>query len=154
MARGGGLDDTVLSTLAFAAVGDLLVLCYSTVDPSDADWEIWIQRERQMAHRAVLVSTEGGSPNARQRKRVAEETDMKGAMRPPLALLTDSATVRSIMTAFSWIFGKHAPMKAFPRNALDDAMAWLGAPVSVDRVRPVVARLHASLVAPPAKQAR
>jgi hypothetical protein len=146
MVRDDAHDDTVLSAIAFAAVGELLILCYSTASPSDAEWDVWIEREKRMAHRAVLVSTEGGSPNARQRARVAEATDTKGATRPPLALLTDSAAIRSIMTAFGWILGKHQPMKAFPRSALDEAMAWLGVPVPVDRVRPVVARLHASLV--------
>src|SRR6185312_1703741 len=102
-------DDTVLTTLAFAAVGDLLVLCYTTAPPSDADWNVWIDREKRMEHRAILVSTEGGSPDARQRARVAQETDTKGAPRPPLALMTDSAAVRSVMTAFSWILGKNTP---------------------------------------------
>jgi hypothetical protein len=139
-------DDTVLETLAFTAVGGVLVLCHTSADPSDDEWETWIDRERRHEHRAILIATRGGAPNSRQRARVAEATGQKSGRRPPVALLTDSAVTRSVMTAFGWILGAHAPMKAFPTTALEEAVSWLAVTVRPETVRAVMARLQASLL--------
>jgi len=144
-------DDTVLESIAFASVDDLLVLCHSTVSPSDQEWETWIAREARGEHRGILISTEGGAPNSRQRSRVAEKTGKRAGVRPPVALLTDSAIIRSVMTAFAWILGSEQPMKAFPRTAIDEAVTWICPDLLPARVRPVVSRLHASLAQAPSK---
>ncbi len=138
-------SDTVLRTIAFAAVDEILVLVHSSADPSDAEWEAWIERERRRTHRALLISTAGGAPNSRQRARVAEATPYARGQRPPVALLTDSAVTRHVMTAFAWILGAEHPMRAFPRGAIVDAVAWLGAAPSVDRVKSTIQRLHAEV---------
>jgi hypothetical protein len=141
-------DDTVLETLAFAAVGELLVLCHSIASPSDHDWDFWIEREKRKEHRALLISTHGGAPNSRQRARLAEASAKK-VLRPPVALLTDSALIRSVMTAFAWVLGKRQPMSAFPPTGIDEALSWLGVTVRIERVQAVMARLHSGLAKTP-----
>lgn len=138
-------NDTVLDTIAFTAVDDLLVLCYLRASPSDAEWDVWLARERPMEHRALLVWTDGGAPNARQRARVASETGHGLATRPPVALLTDSMVIRSVMTAFTWVLGAAHPIKAFPREAIDAALEWLPVRPQPTRVRAAIARLNTAL---------
>jgi hypothetical protein len=138
-------EDTVLDTIAFTSVDGLLVLCHSSAAPSDEEWETWIARESRYEHRGILISTEGGAPNSRQRSRVADKAPKRGGLRPPVALLTDSAIIRSVMTAFAWILGKEQPMKAFPRTGIDDAAQWLDPKIPPQRLRLAVTRLHSSL---------
>jgi hypothetical protein len=145
-------DDTVLESIAFTGVEGLLVLCHSSASPSDEEWDAWIARESRGDHRGILISTEGGAPNSRQRSRVADKTGNRGSVRPPVALLTDSAIIRSVMTAFAWILGKDQPMKAFPRTALDEAVAWLGADVRPAPVRAAVSRLQVALSRAPSRR--
>lgn len=138
-------NDTVLDTIAFTAVDELLILCYLQASPSDAEWDVWLARERRMEHRALLVWTDGGAPNARQRARVAAETGHGLAARPSVALLTDSVVIRSVMTAFTWVLGPAHPIKAFPREAVDQALQWLGVHAQPTRVRSAISRLNAAL---------
>jgi hypothetical protein len=142
-------NDTVLETLAFTAVGELLVLCHSKAHPSDAEWTTWVERERRREHKAILISTDGGAPNSRQRARVAESTPYASGRRPPVALLTDSAVARHVMTAFAWILGNSHSMRVFPRGDVADAVAWLGATSSLDHLRAAIERLHATLANQP-----
>ena len=137
--------DTVLDTIAFTEVDELLILCYLRDSPSDAEWSVWLERSKPMKHRALLISTEGGAPNARQRARVATEIGQGVAQRPPVALLTDSLVIRSVMTAFSWVLGSAHPIRAFPREGVDTALEWLGVQTRSVRVRAAIARLNAAL---------
>ncbi len=141
-------DDTVLTTIAFAAVDDLMVLCHSEDNPSEAEWDRWIATERQGKHRALLVATRGGAPNSKQRARVAEVLGANAAPAPPVALLTDSVALRTLMTAFTWLLGHQHRMKAFPPDAVGEAVAWTAIAVRPERVRAVLERLHAALKAP------
>ncbi len=141
--------DTVLRTLAFTAEEDILVLCHTSAPPSDQEWEAWLAREVRAEHKGLLIVTDGGAPNSRQRARVAEATSSRGVRRPGVALLTDSAFIRSVMTAFAWILGQEHPMKAFPPTAIDEAVVWLRVRAQPPRVREAVARLRTALALPP-----
>jgi hypothetical protein len=147
-------NDTVLRTLAFTAEEDLLVLCHTSAPPADEEWETWLVREARREHKGILITTDGGAPNSRQRARVAEATGGKGKPRPGVALLTDSAVVRSVMTAFAWILGQEHPMRAFPRAAIDEAVVWLRVRAEPVRARAAVARLRAALSLPPIAQGK
>jgi hypothetical protein len=138
-------NDTVLDTIAFATVDDLLILCYLRASPSDAEWDVWLAREKHMTHRGLLVWTDGGAPNARQRARVAVETGQGLDARPPVALLTDSMVIRSVMTAFTWVLGAAHPIKAFPGESVDSALEWLGVQARPAPVRGALSRLSAAL---------
>ncbi len=138
-------NDTVLTTMAFAAVDDLLVLCHSEDNPTEAEWDRWIATERLRKHRALLVITRGGAPNSKQRARVAEVLGANAGPTPPVALLTDSAVLRTLMTAFTWLLGRQHRMKAFSPEAIDDAVAWTAVDVRAERVRIAIRRLQAAL---------
>jgi hypothetical protein len=141
-------QDTVLETIAFAAVDDVIVLCHSKANPSDAEWDRWIPYERRGEHKVLLVVTLGGAPNSRQRARVAELLRAKGGSTPPVAILTDSAINRTLMTAFTWLLGRQHQMKAFDLTGVDEAIGWAGVKVRPERVRAVVGRLQAALARP------
>jgi hypothetical protein len=138
-------NDTVLTTMAFAAVDDLLILCHSEDNPSEAEWDRWIATERLRKHRALLVLTRGGSPNSRQRARVAELLGATAGPTPPVALLTDSTVLRTLMTAFTWLLGRQHRMKAFSPEAVEDAVAWTAVEIRPERVRITIRRLQAAL---------
>src|SRR5687768_13470248 len=94
-------NEAVPRSMAFELVGDLLVMCIGKGDPPNRDWEQWVERCRRIDYRGTLIASAGGAPNSRQRARIAEVlADV--ARPPPLALLTDSAVLRHVMTAFSW----------------------------------------------------
>jgi hypothetical protein len=70
-----------------------------------------------------------------------------------VALLTDSAVARHVMTAFAWILGNTHSMKVFPRRDVAEAVGWLRANSSLEQVQAAVERLHATLAAAPHKMA-
>jgi len=144
MATDDAQHDSVLKTMAFTRVGDLLVLCHSSASPSDQEWNSWLERTRGNQHRGMLALTEGGSPNSAQRARVAEIV-LTQEQPPPFVLLTDSTVMRSVMTAFLWLIGSKQPMKALAPSALDEALTWMGVTVSPDRVHAAIARLQLAL---------
>jgi hypothetical protein len=141
-------QDTVLETIAFATVEEVLVLCHSKANPSEAEWDVWIPNERRGEHRALLVVTLGGAPNSRQRARVADVIRAKGGAAPPVAILTDSAINRTLMTAFTWLLGRRHEMKAFDLAGVDEAIGWAGVKARPDRVRSAIARLQGALAKP------
>ena len=136
--------EVVLRSMAFELVDDLLVMCLGNTEPSNRDWEQWAERCRRMEHRAILITTAGASPNSRQRARIAEV--MEDVERPPpVALLTDSAVVRHVMTAFSWLLGRKQAIKAFPPTAVLEALQWLGVQLPPARAQEALTRLRSGL---------
>jgi hypothetical protein len=136
---------TVRDAIAFVVIDEILVLYYTERDPSDPEWDAWIAQINRREHRAMLILTEGGAPNARQRAKMVRETDYGAALRPPMALLTDSMLLRGMMTAFAWLYGKAQPLRAFPRRRVDEAVAFLGVPVAPERVQAVLEVLSKKL---------
>lgn len=136
--------DVVLRSMAFTVVGDLLVLCHSKAPPSDEEWEEWIERGRRGAHSGVLVSSAGGAPNSAQRARLSQMVNVMDAP-PPFVLLTESAMVRSVLTAFSWLLTSKQKLKALPPSAVGEAIAWLGVSVPEARVQEALVRLRGAL---------
>jgi hypothetical protein len=147
-------DETILDTIAFMFLNDLLILYYSEKNPTDPEWDAWIACVKQRAHSAMLIWSDGGAPNPSQRARLVDGTDAGPAPRPPLALLTDSALVRGMMTAFAWLRGRHQPMKAFPQRELDQALAWLGVSFPSGRVQAELMRLSVTLSAKKTERAK
>ena len=139
MARPDEHNDVVLKTMAFTLVGDLLLVYHASAPPSDAEWNQWVERTARAEHRGSLAMSEGGAPNSAQRSRIAEIIRDNP---PPFALLTDSALIRSIMTAFSWLLGSKQGMRAFASSDLEGALQWLQVEVTPERVRQAAARLR------------
>jgi len=131
--------DVVLQSMAFTLVG-----CHSDAPPADSEWDKWIERGRTGDHAAILVSSEGGSPNSAQRARLSKMV-AANAEPPPFVLLTNSALLRSVLTALSWLLPTKQRLKALPPDALDEALSWLGVSVHAAQVAEAIARLRAAL---------
>lgn len=142
MARDDDAHDVVLKTMAFTLVGDLLLAYHGSAAPTDAEWNQWIEHNARAVHRGTLALTEGGSPNSAQRGRIA---DVVRGQTQPFALMTDSAVIRSVLTAFSWLLGSGQAMKAFASADLEGALKWLKVEVQPERVHLAVARLRQAL---------
>jgi hypothetical protein len=146
-------NETILTTMAFAAVGDLMVLFHTERDPSEAEWDRWIATERLRKHRALLILTRGGAPNSKQRARVADVLNAHAGPNPPVALLTDSTMLRAMMTAFTWLLRRQHRMKAFAPTAVEEAVAWTAVDVRPEDVLATAHRLETALTGRPAQSA-
>jgi hypothetical protein len=84
------------------AMGQLLLVVHPSRPPSGAEWDHFVTFSREKQQKGpiqMLVVTQGGAPNAAQRIqcRVLFES---GPL--PVAVLSDSALVRGVVTALSW----------------------------------------------------
>lgn len=112
-----------MHTIAFqrgTAVGaPYLVLLHSAQPPSAAEWSAYVQAVEGALPFAkgtlhIFVATDGGAPNAAQRKQLAEAFDRSAS--PALThVFSTSAFVRGVVTAFSWMTRSHALAHA-PRD--------------------------------------
>lgn len=139
-------SERILKTLGYVLLDDLLVMHLSRATPSEEDWSEWIARSTRMDYRALLIGTSGGAPNSAQRARLADAINKLPMPAPPTVLLTDSALMRSVMTAFSWLFGREQRMKAVPPAALAEALRWLDIALPAERVQSTLQRIGAGLV--------
>jgi hypothetical protein len=98
--------------------------------PSDEDWAQYVQHCRELlahcpdpADATGFSITDGGAPNAKQRRAVialAQEIYGQNIGGIRSAVVSDSALVRSVVTAFSW----HLPeIVIFSGASLDGALA-------------------------------
>jgi len=135
----------VLSTWAFARVGDMLVLCTRGEHaPPEADFAIFMQRLTRNDYKMTLIHAIGGMSSPKQRGQISEYFKSRGGPIPPCAVLTDSVTARAVMTALSWLRSGWA-MKSFPLGQLEGALHWLDASVSPAIVAESIAGMHAAL---------
>jgi hypothetical protein len=105
-----------VQTIAFqrgTAVGaPYLVLLHSAEQPSAQEWSAYVQGVEAALPSAkgtlhIFVATDGGAPNAAQRKQLAEAFDRSAS--PGLThVFSTSAFVRGVVTAFSWMTRSHA----------------------------------------------
>jgi hypothetical protein len=111
-------------------VGTIHVNSMTKSNPTIAEWdEMLAEFQHQVSHsqiQGILVYTEGGAPNALQRKRLRESHLTNGTTLPKSALLTNSLVARAAMTAINLFFDNK--FKAFSPVAIDDALRYLGAP--------------------------
>lgn len=129
----------VRADFSFALYRDVVVMCHPARELSDASWNEWLEWALTHRFRAVLISTNGGSPNARQRNRYAE-VQRKSGNRDKVALLSDSAVIRGVLTAMSWLTG--ADVMTFAPDRLTAALAWLNLGGCSTEVTALIARLH------------
>ena len=113
---------TTRTTMAFRELDGVLVAVHSANAPSDEEWAEYLafcMRLPSTCWRTLAV-TEGGGPNAKQRRRMQEEYLRNHRMR--VAVVTDAFVVRGIVTALSW-FNKET--RWFPSLGLRDALGYL-----------------------------
>jgi hypothetical protein len=81
--------------------GDFAVVVQSHSSPTDEEWERCVALESSLPldRCRILVWTDGGAPNAKQRARL--RAAFKG-MQPLTAVITPSAIARTVGIAISW----------------------------------------------------
>src|SRR5690349_5294847 len=95
------------SQLAVDELADRCVLIvHSDTSPPDPELDqlmrVWNARKARMDKMCCLVVTDGGSPTPAQRKRLLEAFG-KPWSSMPLAVISDSATIRFVSTALFFV---------------------------------------------------
>lgn len=135
-----------MTTLLFERMHNLLILVHGPDNPSDVDWNSYASfvRKTQAGSaplKALLVWTEGGAPNAMQRKAVLEAT---AAHETVTCVCTNSVVVRGVITALGWV--SKARFHAFDFDGVDRALDTLEVPVAERaEAKRVLSRLRAQL---------
>jgi hypothetical protein len=119
-----------MDCMGFRVVGNVHLIVVGEKNPTVADWNAYVHavqiEERNglniTAQMRTLVFSDGGGPNAAQRKLAA---DVLNGRSTPVAIVTNSAIMRGVMTALRW-FNPQA--SAFAPSELSDAMAFLQIP--------------------------
>jgi hypothetical protein len=115
---------TQKKSLAFRFVSDvLLVLRENAQTPRDQDWDDFLRvlvENRQNFHKLkILVRTEGGGPNALQRKRLQQALDGRPVR---VAVVTNSVPVRFIVSSIALL---NRAIRSFANHEIDAAYAHL-----------------------------
>jgi hypothetical protein len=135
---------TVLDRLAYVRVQDVLLLCTGEGDATDQDLTKWLERLAVQDYRCLLVSTRStGGLTSKQRSRIAEFWKSSSRRPPPVALLSDSALARGVLTALSWLL--ESPTKAFSPSDLRGALAYLGTHAPAAQISSQIDALDAAL---------
>jgi hypothetical protein len=81
--------------------GPVAVALHTSTPPSKAEWSEWMRLVRTipLEQLHILVFTDGGAPNTVQR---GEFTDHLAGRAAPIAVVSSTLVVRSIVTAISW----------------------------------------------------
>jgi hypothetical protein len=94
--------------MVFQRIGSMVVLRENIETPQDSEWDAFLDllasNREQFAKLKVLVVTDGGGPNAAQRKRL---DNVLGGRPIRVAVVTDSAKSRFIASAISLINRDH-----------------------------------------------
>jgi len=118
-------------TAAFRRVGDFAVFVHTEEPPTDPEWDQLLNVFREfpdLRRCRVLVLTDGGAPNARQRLLI--NAILKDPS-PPVAVVSSSMVARAVVTAMGWF---NPRMRAFAEDDINGAFAHLDA-TEVDRGR-------------------
>jgi len=134
------------STMQFGRVGSIYVCVHPSTPPSSGEWDTWLEDvEREVPTLSgALVYTEGGGPDARQRKETAAMWNRQ-ARSLPIAVVTKSPVVRGMLTALNFFLSR--PLRGYAPEQLDEALTeYLKvAPEQQAELRRVVAAALANL---------
>jgi hypothetical protein len=89
-------------SMAFREIGPVFVEVHSGQAPTDADWAAFIAAARKALSQGckrVLVVTDGGTPNAKQRVVL---NDLAREFSVTVAVLSDAPATRGVVTVLSW----------------------------------------------------
>lgn len=131
-------------TIAFSfisGVGSFTLCIFVAVDApyANEEWNLYMDGLRKLADTPLrtIVLTDGGSPNAIQRK---EMIDLFRGESPPTCIVSTSPLVRGMTTALGWF---NPNIKAVSPEQLKEAFQYLGIPAAhEDRVRKEIWRLR------------
>lgn len=111
----------MVKNMAFKVIDRLFVVAYGDMSPTLEEWVRYLHEvERHGIDRTMhLIVTEGGGPNATQRRHLDE---LLAGRSVPVAVMSGSPAIRGMVTALSWFNGK---IRAFYPAGLRDAIAYL-----------------------------
>jgi hypothetical protein len=121
-------------SMAVREVGGVLVSVYSARNPTNEDWNEYLQLCRKhvaRGHAKALAVTDGGGPDVHQRAATLEAV---GENNMTAAVVSDARIVRGIVTALSWF---NRRIRAFPFSngaGIQDALTYLEVDVPADRI--------------------
>jgi hypothetical protein len=117
----------MVTTMRYAPQGEVFVTVHSADPPSDEEWARYLEVSKTHfgSLRASVIITDGGGPNSRQRALLIERYPEFGPV--PVAVVSDSAITRGIVTALHWL-GKN--IRAFRPTDLARAFEYLSVPVA------------------------
>ena len=106
-------------SLIVETVGSMLLLRENRHTPTDRDWDdflaVLVENRPNFQRLKILVVTDGGGPNADQRKRLERALDGKPVR---VAVVTDSTKVRFIVSSIALL---NREIKTFSRSEISDA---------------------------------
>lgn len=120
--------------------GDLLVVVQDEKPPTDAEWDQEIDLIHAGKVNTILVVTQGGSPNALQRRRYAEAV---GKRRVLVSVVTESSVAIAVVSLISWVVGQRE-LRAFPPKEFKAALKHIGAVEREAELKAAEARLRGS----------
>jgi hypothetical protein len=112
--------------MAFMVIDRMFLLVHGAEDPTNEEWALYLDAiQRHGVDRTMLlVYTDGGGPSAMQRRYLNE---LLNGRTVPVAVLSDSAKVRGLVTVMSWF---NPQIRAFSPAELVVALAYLEVPTS------------------------
>ncbi len=126
-------EERTLDNLGFARFGETMLLVENKRNPSPSEWSIWShaygRATTQHNVRSLLVVSEGGGPNAVQRREVVEAllrgtgTDVADTFRT--AVCSDAPIARFISAAIGWLYANRG-MSVFPYDQRREGLLYLG----------------------------
>jgi hypothetical protein len=116
---------SVLKNIRLKLVYGAHLLVHNEVPPDDEEWAFNLSAilENKKEIKGIFVYTMGGGPNAVQRSSYNNALE-KAGIKPKVAVLSGSAVVRGILTAFNWVQG--GTMRLFPLDGVGPACDYLG----------------------------
>ena len=118
-----------MERMGFRFLGGLHIIVVGERDPTPADWNAYVgaihaeeQRGLLAAQTRTLVFSDGGGPNAAQRRIAREVRDERGS---PRAIVTNRAFARAWITV-KGLFTPHC--RAFAPDEMDAVLEFLGIP--------------------------
>lgn len=118
-----------MDRMGFKFLGSLHIIVVGERDPAPADWNAYVEAIQAEAKRGVsarqtrtLVFSDGGGPNAAQRK---VTNDLREGQSTPQAIVTVSGLTRAAITALR-LWSPHC--RAFAPSDMGPALDFLGVP--------------------------
>ena len=133
------MPDTRSKNMTRKVVGHILVFVHGSEAPSDAEWDealVLFRAVPDVARIRVLVFSNGGAPDARQRARLHTAL---GKTKATIAVVTPSALARAAGTAIAWFV---PGLRVFEPDDIERAFDHLDA---AHAERPVLTRVLAEL---------
>lgn len=134
-------------TMMWELCGPVFVIVHSTENPSDAEYTQTLDGYQQHlgAFNGILICTDGGAPNLKQRKATTEF--WKGKDLPRTAIMTSSKVTRGVITALSWVLPAQK-INAVEFNDYAGAFSYLEVPEQWHtQIKQTVGRLRRELEA-------